>query len=174
MIYRYFILCLAAAALLMGIQAPNLLAQYQQRLAAQYAEAMVYYQQYQAIADTYYNGQISGLIEAHEENQQPAFQEEAKIISNLVQRVQTFEQQQRYFQADYPTQLWSLAWRHDEELMTGTLEHYSFNVPLNQQAIATGGLFALVLVVIIDTLGATWKGMWRRRRRHRGYTNRRS
>lgn len=173
MIYRYFILCLAAGALLIGIQAPNLLTQYKQRLAAQYAEAMVYYRQYQTIADKYYDGEISGLIEDHEASQQPAFQEEAVIIRNLVQRVRTFEQQQRYFQTDYPSQLWSLAWRHDEELMTGTLEHYSFNVPLDQRAIATGALLALALVVMVDTCGAACKGVWRRRRQRR-YTSRRS
>lgn len=172
MIYRYFIVSLAACALLLGIQAPNLLTQYQQRLAAQYAEAMVYYRQYQAIADRYYNGDIEGLIAAHEQNAVPAFQEEAKVIADLVNRVQTFEQQQRYFKQNYPTQLWSLVWRHNDELMKGTLEQYSFNVPLNQRAIATGALLALVLVVVVDSLGAMLKGMWRRRRRHRSVSRR--
>ncbi|MDN7128511.1 DUF2937 family protein [Pseudidiomarina sp. 1APR75-15] len=171
MIYRYFILTLAACALLLGIQAPNLLTQYQQRLAAQYAEAMVYYRQYQIIADRYYDGEISGLIAAHEQNPAPAFQEEAKVIAELVERVKTFERQQRYFTQDYPAQLWSLAWQHDEELMTGTLQQYSFNVPLNQQAIATGALIALAVVVVMDSLAALVRGLWRRRRH--SYTSRR-
>ncbi|CAB0150040.1 hypothetical protein PSI9734_00611 [Pseudidiomarina piscicola] len=168
MIYRYFILCLAAAALLLGIQAPNLLAQYQQRLAAQYAEAMVYYRQYQDIAETHYDGSIEALITAHQQSDQPAFREEADIIRNLQVRVKSFEQQQKLLQQPYPAQLWSLTLYHEPELMNGTLEHYSFNVPLNQKAIATGALIALVLVVLFDLLGALMKmavkGLWRRRR----------
>ncbi|RUO60236.1 DUF2937 family protein [Pseudidiomarina insulisalsae] len=171
MIYRYFILCLAAVTLLIGIQAPNLLTQYQQRLAAQYAEAMVYYRDYQQLADQFYNGELERLIAAHKQSPEPAFQQEAKIIEKLVQRVARFEQQLQLQQQNYVQQLWALVWRHDDELLSGTLEQYSFNVPLNQQALATGALLALALVVLVDIITGLGKRTLRRRRsvqqRHR-------
>lgn len=173
MIYRYFILCIAASALLLGIQAPNLLTQYQQRLAAQYAEAMVYYRDYQALADRFYEGDLQRLIEAHKNSNEEAFREEALIIKKLVTRVELFEQQQRLHQQSYPQQLWALAWQHNEELLQGTLEHYSFNVPLNQRALATGALLALAVAIFIDLVGAAGKRVVSRRRRRTNVSGRR-
>lgn len=164
MIYRYFILIIAAAALLIGIQAPNLLNQYQQRLAAQYAEALVYYQDYQAIAERHYDGDLQRLIEAHRQSNEAAFQEEALIIEKLVTRVATFEQQTRLHQQSYPAQLWAMIWQNNEELMQGTLNEYSFNVPLDQRALATGALFALAAAVLIDLCWALLKKLFSRRR----------
>lgn len=164
MIYRYFILIIAAAALLIGIQAPNLLNQYQQRLAAQYAEALVYYQDYQAIAERYYDGDLQRLIEAHRQSNEAAFQEEALIIEKLVARVAVFEQQTRLHKQSYPAQLWAMVWQNNEELMQGTLNEYSFNVPLDQRALATGALFALAAAVIIDLGWALLKKLFSRRR----------
>ncbi|WP_258806801.1 DUF2937 family protein [Pseudidiomarina sp. CB1] len=164
MIYRYFILIIAAAALLLGIQAPNLLNQYQQRLAAQYAEAMVYYEDYQALADRYYDGDLERLIDAHRASSEAAFREEAAIIEKLVTRVALFEQQTRLHQQSYPAQLWALIWQHNEELLDGTIKEYSFNVPLNQRALATGALFALAIAVLTDVLWAALKRLFSRRR----------
>lgn len=164
MIYRYSILIIAASALLLGIQAPNLLTQYQQRLAAQYAEAMVYYRDYKDLADRFYEGDVERLIAAHQQSDEAAFQAEAKIIEKLVTRVAMFEQQTRLQQQSYPAQLWALTWQHNEELMQGTLQHYSFNVPLNQRAIATGAVFALIVAVLIDLLWALLKRLFSPRR----------
>ena len=169
MIYRYFILCVAASALLLGIQAPNLLTQYQQRLAAQYAEAMVYYRDYQTIADTHFDGDMQALIRAHQTSDEAAFRDEAPIIEKLVVRVNAFEQQLQLQQQSYPNQLWALVWQHDEELLTGTMEQYSFNVPLTQQAIATGALIALAIVVLIDFIWLVLKRLFRRRGDKPGY-----
>lgn len=165
MIYRYFVLILTACALLLGIQAPNLLTQYQQRLAAQYAEAKVYFDDYQVIADRYYEGDLQGLIAAHETSDEPAFRDEAAIIRKLVQRIAVFEQQLQLQQQSYPAQLWALVWQHDEELMQGTVQHYSFNVPLSPTALATGALLALALALLSDLSVGVGKGLWRRRKR---------
>ncbi|MBG23481.1 MAG: hypothetical protein CMF22_08500 [Idiomarinaceae bacterium] len=173
MIYRYFILLIATTALLVGIQAPNLLTQYQQRLAAQYAEAMVYYRDYQALADRHYQGDLQRLIEAHRQSNEPAFQEEAAIIEKLVTRVALFEQQLQLHQQSYPAQLWALAWQNNEELLQGTLTEYSFNVPLNQRALATGALFALAVAVLIDLLWAASKRLFTRRRTFTNVSGRR-
>ncbi|MBY6063007.1 DUF2937 family protein [Pseudidiomarina sediminum] len=166
MIYRYFVLTLTACALLLGIQAPNLLTQYQQRLAAQYAEAKVYYDDYQVIADRYFEGELDALIAAHENSTEPAFREEAAIIRKLVQRITAFERQQQLQQQSYPAQLWALVWQHDEELLQGTLEQYSFNVPLTQTALATGALVALAFALLSDVLVGGCKRLGRRYKRH--------
>lgn len=173
MIYRYFILLLAASALLVGIQAPNLLKQYQQRLAAQYAEAMVYYRDYRVLADRYYDGDINRLIAAHRQSNEPAFQEEADIIEKLVSRVAIFEQQLKLHQQAYPYQLWALVWNNNDELMRGTLKEYSFNVPLDQRALATGAIFALTIAVVIDLLWALVKRLLRRQRSKTNVSGRR-
>lgn len=150
MLYRYLILFVGAGALLIGVQIPNFLTQYQQRLDAQLTEALVYYAQYQKIADTYYGGDIEKVIAAHENSEQPAFQAEVEPLRDLVARVKNFRYQQQLMQGDYVTQLWNLATQADPELRAATWREYSYNVPLSQRAVVTGLIVAFLLVVLMD------------------------
>lgn len=168
MLYRYFIIALAIAAALIGVQIPNYLTQYQQRLDAQLTEALVYYNEYQRIADKYFDGDMTALITLHETSENPVFQDEAVPLRQLVERVQRFQFEQSQLQQGYLQQLWFVATAASPELREHTWRMYSFNVPLNQRAVITGVVAALMLVLLLDILTGGCRMVIRRiRRKHR-------
>ncbi|CAI8158686.1 MAG: Uncharacterised protein [Pseudidiomarina mangrovi] len=152
MLYRYLLLLIAIMTAFVGVQIPNFLTQYQQRLDAQYSEAMVYYRQYQEIASKHFAGDLQRLIDHHRSSSDNAIRESAEPIQTLVNRVELFRSQQRGLQTSYLGQLWFLASQSDGELRESTWRMYSYNVPFTQQALLTGLLLALVVVVVCDLL----------------------
>lgn len=102
MLRRYFSLLLALAAALVGVQIPNYVTQYQQRIDAQYTEAMIYYREYQAIADTYLNGDMQALLAAHENSDNDIFKAEAVPLRTLIERVELLSYEQQQLQRPYP------------------------------------------------------------------------
>lgn len=167
MLYRYFVLIIGATALLIGVQIPNFVTQYQQRLDAQLTEALVYYVQFEEIAERYFDGDMQALIRKHETSTEEVFRAEAQPLRDLVERVARYRYQQAQLNASYPEQLWFIATQADPELRASTWRTYSFNVPLTQQAVITGGLFALLLVLLLDCCAGAMKAGARRLHRPR-------
>lgn len=167
MLYRYFVIALALTAALVGVQIPNYVTQYQQRIDAQFTEAMVYYKEYQRIADNYLDGDIEALIRLHETSESPVFQEEAIPLRELVHRVKLFEYEQSQLQQGYLRQLWFIATAASPELREQTLRMYSFNVPLTQQAVITGVVAAILVVVLLDIFVACCRHLIHRIMRRR-------
>ncbi|MBW2674963.1 MAG: DUF2937 family protein, partial [Deltaproteobacteria bacterium] len=58
-LYRYFLILIACAALLFGIQIPNFVDQYEKRLDAHFIEVENNLRGYQEIADRYYDGSVA-------------------------------------------------------------------------------------------------------------------
>src|SRR5690554_3605948 len=165
MLQRYFVMFLALAAVLVGVQIPNFVTQYEQRLDAQLSEAMVYYREYQRIADTYLDGDMQALIELHETNDNPVFREEAIPIRTLIERVELFRFEQQQLAKGYLAKLWFIATAANAQLRADTWRVYSFNVPLTQQAVFTGVLFALLAALLFDGCVGGCRFIYRRFRR---------
>ncbi len=162
MLYRYLLLLIAIMTAFVGVQIPNFLTQYQQRLDAQYSEAMVYYRQYQDIANKHFAGDVQRLIDHHRNSTDNAIRESAEPIQTLVNRIERFRSQQHGLQTSYLGQLWFLASQSDSELRDSTWRMYSYNVPFTQQALLTGLLLALLVVLLCDLLMAGLGRMLRR------------
>lgn len=162
MLQRYLVMFLALAAVLVGVQFPNFVTQYQQRLDAQLSEAMVYYKEYQRIADTYLNGDMQALVELHETNNNPVFREEAIPIRTLIERVELFRFEQKQLDKSYLEQLWFVATQANPQLREDTWRMYSFNVPLTRQAVFSGIAFAIIAVLLFDGCVGGCRSMYRR------------
>lgn len=165
MLYRYLLLLIAVTSAFVGVQIPNFLTQYQQRLDAQYSEAMVYYRQYQDIATAHFGGDVQRLIDHHRASSDNAIRDSAEPIQTLVNRVSRFRSQQQGLQTGYLGQLWFLVSQADSELRDSTWRMYSYNVPFTQQALLTGLLFALFVVVVLDAVMSGLARVLRRRPR---------
>ncbi|WP_417658259.1 DUF2937 family protein [Pseudidiomarina sp.] len=176
MLHRYFVIMLALAAVLLGVQLPNFITQYQQRLDAQLTEAMVYYKEYQRIADTYLNGDMNALIKMHEQSDNPVFKEEATPIRELIRRVDLYRHEQQQLSQGYLKQIWFIATAANPEMRDNTWRMYSFNVPLTRQAVFTGIIAALVAVLAFDGCWGGCKLAYRRwaRRREKRHLHRHS
>lgn len=165
MLYRYVLLVVAVVTAFVGVQIPNFLTQYQQRLDAQYSEAMVYYRQYQTIATAHFGGDVQRLIDHHRASTDAAIRESAEPIQTLVNRIARFRTQQQGLQTGYLGQLWFIATQAEPELRDSTWRMYSYNVPFTQQALVTGLVFALLVVFVLDALLSGLMHALRRRSR---------
>jgi hypothetical protein len=85
-IYRYLMIIVACVALLLGLQVPNFVDQYQKRVDAHLREVTVNLQPFQAIADIYLAGYIDKLIALHRGSVDKPFQEEGSALELMVQR----------------------------------------------------------------------------------------
>jgi len=164
-LYRYTLILIACAALLVGIQIPNFVDQYQKRLDAHLSEVKNNLQGYQDIADRLYNGSLAALITKHQQSTDPAFKEEAQPIANIVLRYDHFSKELAALATGLPGQITHIVTQGDRELITETYNNYSFAVPLNETAIVSGFIFMGVVVFIIETLRLAIARLLRPRRK---------
>jgi hypothetical protein len=159
-LYRYLLILLACAALLMGIQVPNFVDQFGKRLDAHLQEAQTNLKGYQEIADRETGGSMDQLIARHAASQDPVFSREAKPIQDLYQRYQRFSAEKAALATSLPGQVLYLARNPDQELLRETYDNYSFAVPLDSTAVAAGFAAAAVILLPVELLGLILAGLF--------------
>jgi hypothetical protein len=152
LVFRLFLITAAAAALLVGIQAPNFVDQYTQRLDAHFIEVRNNLAPFQEIADRLHGGSLDKLIEQHAQSPDPTFHAEGDAIRTMRDRYVRFQQEKLGLAGELPQQLWWLARQGDRELLAETRDHYSFGILLDRTAIAAGAVAMLAVVIVIELL----------------------
>ena len=155
-LYRYLLIVIACIALLIGLQVPNFVDQYQKRVDAHLREVTVNLQPFQEIADKYFGGDMNKLIALHRNSAEKPFQEEGAAIEQMMQRKLRFATELAALQASLPLKAWHVALYSDREMLDEAFAQYSYAVPLNQDALAFGAgaaLFILLLVELLFALG---------------------
>ncbi len=148
-LYRYLLIFLACVALLLGIQIPTFVNQFQQRLDAHYQEIITDLKGYRDIADRDFGGSMESLIRRHKESTDMVFRDEATPIEAMYLRYLHLDGQRNAMQTSLPRQLWFLIQHGDHDLLRETYANYSFSVPLDATAIYTGfAVVGLVLLVV--------------------------
>lgn len=144
-----------AGCLLLGVQVPNFIIQYQQNISAHYQEAVSQLQQYQFIADRFYAGNMQELLLGHRTNAVAAIRAEAQVISGLIQRNEYLQQEVSALQdRSLVQQLLHLAEHLDVKLANEVLLNYSISVPLNSEAIVVGLVLAFLASIVVYLLFA--------------------
>jgi hypothetical protein len=170
---RYLIVVFASISLLFGIQVPNFVDQYEKRVNAHLVEVTHNLQHYQEIAARHYNGSLYSLIAFHKNSPVKTFQEEGAAIENMYKRKRRFEADGLALAGGFLWKAIHLAMDGDRELLRETAAHYSYAVPLNQDAIVSGVVLAagniIILELLFGLLGSLARLMrprsWRERRR---------
>ncbi len=153
-LYRYLIVIVACVALLIGLQVPNFVDQYQKRLDAHLREVTVNLQPFQEIADKYFGGDLGKLIELHLNSDTKPFQEEGAAIKKMVERKLRFETDMTAMQVSLPMQALHVLLHGDREILDEARQQYSYAVPLNQDALVFGASAALVMLLLLELLFA--------------------
>lgn len=151
-LYRYLMIVVACIALLLGLQVPNFVDQYQKRVDAHLREVMVNLQPFQDIAAKYFGGDLNKLIELHRNSSEKPFQEEGAAIDKMVQRKSRFEADLAALQTSLPQKAWHVLRHGDPEIVNEALGQYSYAVPLNQDALLFGAGVALVILLSVELL----------------------
>ena len=162
---RYLMIAIACAALLVGIQLPNLADQYTKRVDAHLREVTANLLPFQQVANQYANGSLEGLIAMHRRADQPVFRAEADAIEKLLRRKQRFEAEFLAVQKSLPLRIGHILLQGDRELLDQTVAQYSANVPLDQDAILFGAVFAFAVLLLIDVLLALYRQLARQIKR---------
>lgn len=151
-LYRYLMIVVACISLLIGLQIPNFVDQYQKRVDAHLREVTINLQPFQEIANKYFSGDIGKLIELHRNSGVKPFQEEGAAIEKMVARKLRFEADMAALQASLPMKALNILLHGDREMIDEALGQYTYNVPLNQDALAFGAIVAIVILLLVELL----------------------
>ena len=151
-LYRYFIVIVACISLLIGLQIPNFVDQYQKRVDAHLREVSINLQPFLDIALKYFGGDIGKLIELHRASAEKPFQDEGAAIEKLVARKLRFETDLAALNTSLPMKALHVLLHGDREMRDEVINQYSYAVPLNQEALEFGASVALAILLLLELL----------------------
>jgi hypothetical protein len=149
---RYCLKLIFALGLLIGLQLPHFLQQYEHRLDAHYLESQSQLQQYQDLADLYFLGNIKLLIAKHRQSDDLVFRKEAKIIEDTANRFAMFEAKKQALKGGLLSRLFYLIGEFNTPLFIETQHNYKAEIVLNRDAIIVGLVSGLMSSLLLDGL----------------------
>lgn len=153
-LYRYLMIVLACIALLLGLQVPNFVDQYQKRVDAHLREVGVNLQPFQEIANKYFGGDMNKLVELHRASVEKPFQEEGAAIEKMIARKLRFEADLAALNTSLPMKALHVLLHGDKEMRGEVMAQYTYAVPLNQDALVFGACVALLILLLVELLAA--------------------
>ena len=162
MIREYLRLITFTAGLLMGIQVPGFIDQYQKRVDAHLQEANKNISGFQLTANRFFNGNIDALITHYKASTDPVFQRDAASITHIYQRLQMLQAEADIFNKRWYQISAHVAGQYRSTLFQETLAQFSHTIPLTGTAILWGVSVALCLSIIIDFLLFVLTGIGRK------------
>lgn len=159
-IYRlfrdYLRLGIFAVGLLVGVQVPGFVDQYEKRVSARLDEAKQNLAGFQFTADRYFSGSIEQLISHYKASDDVIFQQDALSIQSIYSRVNLLQQETQLLSGNQVSQAWHVLVKSNAQLMDETIKSYSYSVLLNPFALVWGICGALILALILDIfIGST-------------------
>jgi Protein of unknown function (DUF2937) len=151
-IYRYFLILIACISILLGIQIPSFVDQYEKRLDAHFLEVTNNLRGYQEIAEKFFDGSIPELIKKHDASEDKTFKEESQPIKNIYERYLRFKAQKELLETSFAKKIFFIIIKGDKELINETTANYTFMIPLNKQAVFTGAILAALMLLIFELL----------------------
>ena len=150
LMHSYSLKLVFAVTLLLGIQMPGFLQQYEHRVDAHYQEAKRQLNQYQSLADLYFSGDLQVLIRQHKKSEILLFRAEAQIIETLLNRLNYLQAKKNALQGPLISRLYFLVTQINRPLLLETRKNYSAQITLSQNAITFGVLAALLCTLFMD------------------------
>ena len=149
-IKRYSLQLVFTLSLLIGLQLPSFLHQYENRLQGHFTEAQSQLAKFQSLADLYFAGDLTALIQQHQNSDENVFRDEAKVIKANYQRVQTLRLQIDELQQPLWHRLLMLTQQVNSPIIKQTWQNYQANIVLNQQAIIVGITVGAIIMLILE------------------------
>lgn len=151
-IYRYLMIIVACVSLLIGLQVPSFVDQYQKRVDAHLREVIVNLQPFVEIATKYFDGDMEKLLALHRNSEAQPFKEEGKAIEQMLQRKTHFEAELSALNTDLAHRVLHVLLHSDQQLREEALAQYSYTVPLDIPALSFGAGAAIAVLLIVELL----------------------
>lgn len=154
--------CFFTLTFILGVQLPEFMQQYQQRLAGQLAEASAQLNQFENIAQQHFDGSLITMITRYKDNTEASIISTGELIERLSVRVEYLASHlTQITQADYLQSVYQFIWHLDQEIARGTAEHFSMAIPLELTAMATGATLAIGALLLKELMLLTIKGAFK-------------
>jgi hypothetical protein len=146
----YSRLFIFAGGLLLGIQVPNFIDQYERRIDAHYLEVSANISGFQSTADLLFSGDIQALITYYVDSNDLVFESDAQSIRSIVARYNRISNEREAMSGNILTAAMHVILYADDEFIGETFEQYGYTIPLNMLAVEWGLAIALLLTITID------------------------
>jgi hypothetical protein len=146
----YSRLFIFAGGLLLGIQVPNFVDQYERRIDAHYLEVSANISGFQSTADLLFSGDIEALITYYAESNDLVFESDAQSIRGIVTRYNRISNEREALSRNIFAAAMHVLLYADAEFIDETFEQYGYTIPLNMLAVEWGLAIALLLTIAID------------------------
>lgn len=165
-LYRYLMVIVACTSLLIGVQIPSFVDQYQKRVDAHLHEVTVNLQPFQEIANKYFGGDLGKLIALNLNSNAKPLQEEGLAVEKMSKRKLRFEADMAALQTSLPMKALHILFNGDREMIDETRGQYSYSVPFDQDALVFGAGVAIAILMVAELLFALARlvgaRIWRR------------
>jgi hypothetical protein len=152
MIHRWFLISVFGICLLLGIQGPNFVEQYEARVDAHWLEVSANLKGFQEIADRFHGGDLMALIRHHQASPDSTFHAEAEPLEKMVARRERFGREREALKGSFPGKALHILALGDREITGETYAAYSPRLRLDRQAIGMGLITAMAACLIIEIL----------------------
>lgn len=146
----YSRLFIFAGGLLLGIQVPNFVDQYERRIDAHFLEVSANISGFQSTADLLFAGDMEALIVYYQDSNDVVFESDAQSISSIVDRYNRITSERAALSGGALAAAMHVILYADDEFIGETFSQYGYTVPLNMFAIQWGLAIALFLTLSID------------------------
>jgi len=155
--------CLFTLTFILGLQLPEFIQQYSQRLSGHLNEALLQLGDYQEIADRHFDGNLKLMVDKYLTNSEASINETAHVISKVTERVKDLQSHLTNLQdAEYINRVFYFITEFDESMAQATIQQYQLAIPLSLSALISGTLFALCIVIFIHLCLRTSKSVCRK------------
>lgn len=158
---RYLIVMVFGAVLLCGVQVPNFVNQYAQRVDAHLKQVQQDLVGFRAVAQRFFHGDIDALIAAHDASHDPHFRAEGVPLREMVDSERRLTAQHAALAGSMYAQAAYIALHGDRALLRETWKGYAPAFLLDRDALVIGAGLAFGVCFTLEILIALLRGIWR-------------
>lgn len=150
--------CFFTITFILGVQLPEFIQQYQQRLSGHLNEAKLQLAQFETIAQQHFDGSLITMINRYKSNSEASIVNTGELIERLTQRVQYLTNHlEQITSTGYLNQIYLFIRHLDQQIAIATAEQFSMAIPLELHAIVTGATLAIGALLVKALLVFTSK-----------------
>jgi hypothetical protein len=146
----YLRLILFCSGLLIGIQVPAVVDQYEKRIDAHLSEALQILAGFQQTADRYFNGSVEDLVKHYDSSDDPVFNNDARNIRFISERVAALQAEAQTLQQAAVWRILHVITTPDKQIIQQTMQQYSYMILIDPQALKWGVICGFLIAILLE------------------------
>tara|TARA_R110000868_G_scaffold150167_6_gene373157 strand:+ start:3229 stop:3768 length:540 start_codon:yes stop_codon:yes gene_type:complete len=146
----YLRLILFCSGLLIGIQVPAVVDQYEKRIDAHLSEALQILAGFQQTADRYFNGSVEDLVKRYDSSDDPVFNNDARNIRFISERVAALQAEAQTLQQAAVWRVLHVITTPDKQIIQQTMQQYSYMILIDPQALIWGVICGFLIAILLE------------------------